>query len=334
MFLVGPLCLVVSLAARSDSPFLAFLGLASVYGYYHVVRQHYGFIALYRAKSKEPVTRTSYGIDKGALYLGMWLPWVFFLVAHPIGRALRGSSGAVTTVESAAGTALFVTWLVVLAAYAARWLRTRTGGLKAPYLLIVTGVHGLLYFVAARFEPVYSLAKNADQQLLLMTVMGGMLHSAQYIGIVWLYNAAQRRAFPDARQVSRRVRRVLGALLRARGAHRGVSGVRVARRCEGLRRRPGEPPRALHLLGHRPPPLRGRSVHLAHQTRPGRRRAGDYLAAALATSPAVRPRAQIRRLSIIPSKVSFVDVLSSPMPMKSDVVPRTFATLVSIFPSK
>jgi hypothetical protein len=58
-------------------------------------------------------------------------------------------------------------------------------------------VHGLLYFVAARFEPVYSLAKNADQQLLLMTVMGGLLHSAQYIGIVWLYNAKHNAArFP------------------------------------------------------------------------------------------------------------------------------------------
>lgn len=197
VFLIGPACLAVALASRSDAPFLAFLGLASIYGYYHVVRQHYGFIALYRAKSKEPVTRASYAIDKGALYLGMWLPWIGFLVAHPIGRGLRGSTGEITTVESNAGTALFVAWIVVLVAYAARWLRTRTGGLKAPYLLLVTGVHGLLYFVAARFEPVYSLAKNTDQQLLLMTVMGGMLHSAQYIGIVWLYNEKHNAArFP------------------------------------------------------------------------------------------------------------------------------------------
>lgn len=196
-FLVGPLFLLASIASRSDGPFLAFLGIASIYGYYHVVRQHYGFVALYRAKSKEPVTRVSYAIDKGALYLGMWLPWIAFLVAHPIGRALRGSPGEPSAIESAGASALGIVWLVVVIAYAARAIRLRSGGLKAPYLLLVTGVHGLLYFVAARFEPVYSLAKNADQQLLLMTVMGGMLHSAQYIGIVWLYNAKHNTArFP------------------------------------------------------------------------------------------------------------------------------------------
>jgi hypothetical protein len=197
VFLVGPACLALTLAARSDAPFLAFIGFASIYGYYHVVRQHYGFVALYRAKSKEPITKTSYAIDKATLYLGMWLPWIAFLVAHPIGRGIRGSSGEASTHESAAGIALFVAWLVVLIAYALRAFRAGARGLKAPYLLLVTGVHGLLYFVASRFEPVYSLAKNTDQQLLLMTVMGGLLHSAQYIGIVWLYNEKHNAArFP------------------------------------------------------------------------------------------------------------------------------------------
>jgi hypothetical protein len=197
VFLVGPTFLALSLAARSDTPFLAFVGLASIYGYYHVVRQHYGFVALYRAKSQQPITRASYAIDKGTLYLGMWLPWIGFLVAHPIGRGLRGSSGEPSAIESAAGSAIFVAWLAVVGAYAWRAVRARASGLKAPYLLLVTGVHGLLYFVASRFEPVYSLAKNPDQQLLLMTVMGGLLHSAQYVGIVWLYNAKNNaKRFP------------------------------------------------------------------------------------------------------------------------------------------
>lgn len=196
-FLVGPVFLAATVATRSDGPFLAFLGLASIYGYYHVVRQHYGFVALYRAKSGETITRASYAVDKTTLYLGMWLPWVAFLVAHPIGRSLRGSLGPPTALESTAAAVIAVAWLVVVVAYAVRALRLRTGGLKAPYLLLVTAVHGLLYFVAARFEPVYSLAKNADQQLLLMTVMGGLLHSAQYVGIVWLYNARHNGArFP------------------------------------------------------------------------------------------------------------------------------------------
>lgn len=193
-FLIGPAFLVATVLTRSDAPFLAFIGLASIWGYYHVVRQHYGFVALYRAKSGEPITRASYALDRSALYLGLWLPWLAFLVAHPVGRALRGSTGDATTLESSGGVALTVLWMIVVAGYAALTVgRGRSGGLKAPYLLLVVGVHGLLYFVAARFEPVYTLAKNPDQKLLLMTVMGGILHSAQYVGIVWLYNAKRGR---------------------------------------------------------------------------------------------------------------------------------------------
>ena len=46
-FLVGPMFLVANIASGSEYPFLLFLALATFYGYYHVVRQHYGFVALY-----------------------------------------------------------------------------------------------------------------------------------------------------------------------------------------------------------------------------------------------------------------------------------------------
>src|SRR2546428_4374 len=50
-FLVGPLFLLLNLAAGSDQPFLLYLGAATLYGYYHVVRQHYGFLSLYKARN-------------------------------------------------------------------------------------------------------------------------------------------------------------------------------------------------------------------------------------------------------------------------------------------
>jgi hypothetical protein len=188
-FLVGPVFLAATIATRDDRPFLAFLGLASVWGYYHVVRQHYGFVALYRARAGEKPTRTAFLLDKWTLYLGLWLPWLHFLVAHPIGQSLAGIPPA----PSAVANGIIVAWAVVVVAYAAVRLPRRVG-LAAPYLLLVVGVHGILYFVASRFEPVYSMAKTPDQQLLLMTVMGGMFHSAQYVGIVWLHNARTYRA--------------------------------------------------------------------------------------------------------------------------------------------
>src|SRR4051812_37457063 len=49
-FAVGPAFLLLAVAIASPQPFYLFLGLAALYGYHHVVRQHYGFLALYRAR--------------------------------------------------------------------------------------------------------------------------------------------------------------------------------------------------------------------------------------------------------------------------------------------
>jgi hypothetical protein len=199
-FLVGPAFLAASVVTKSEAPFVAFLGLGAIWGYWHVIRQHYGFVALYRARSGEAVTRASFALDKGALYAGMWLPWLHFAIAHPIGRALRGVDGPPGHVASAVANALVVAWIGVVLGYVAyAVVGARPRGLKAPYLLLVVVFHGLVYFVAARFEPVYALAKGPDQQLLLMTVMGGIFHSAQYVGIVWLHNA---RTYRGERAVS------------------------------------------------------------------------------------------------------------------------------------
>jgi hypothetical protein len=192
-FAVGPAFLAATLATHDDRPFLAFLGLSSVYGYHHVVRQHYGFVALYRGKGGVAPARATFLADKWTLYLGLWLPWLHFLVAHPVGRALVGAAPEASGAERAAGAALLGAWLVIALGYAVVTLVGRPRrGLESRYLLLVVGVHGFLYFVASRFEPVYSAARTPDQQLLLMTVMGGIVHSAQYVGIVWLYHARTR----------------------------------------------------------------------------------------------------------------------------------------------
>ena len=53
IFAVGPAFLAVTLASGSERPFQLFLGLAAFYGYYHVVRQHFGFLALYKAANAD-----------------------------------------------------------------------------------------------------------------------------------------------------------------------------------------------------------------------------------------------------------------------------------------
>src|SRR5437763_8351101 len=52
-FAVGPVFLLLNVVTGSQDPFLLFLGLATFYGYYHVVRQHYGFLSLYKARNRD-----------------------------------------------------------------------------------------------------------------------------------------------------------------------------------------------------------------------------------------------------------------------------------------
>src|SRR5216110_1139496 len=87
LFAMGPAFLVLNLATGTPEPFQLFLGIATFYGYYHVVRQHYGFLALYKAKSRD-VDRLDFQIDRAFLYVTCWAPYVYFLLTHPRARAL------------------------------------------------------------------------------------------------------------------------------------------------------------------------------------------------------------------------------------------------------
>ena len=87
-FAVGPALLAVE-RASSDSqyPFLLFLGVATFYGYYHVVRQHYGFVALYNTVNRDwdrGASRSTNGRSMSAA----GLPYAYFLLTHPRAREL------------------------------------------------------------------------------------------------------------------------------------------------------------------------------------------------------------------------------------------------------
>jgi hypothetical protein len=47
-----------------------------LYAYYHIVRQHYGFMALYRAVNGER-DRLDRIVDTWTLYVGLWAPYAF-----------------------------------------------------------------------------------------------------------------------------------------------------------------------------------------------------------------------------------------------------------------
>jgi hypothetical protein len=191
-FAIGPVFLGLNLLTGSPDPFLLFLGAATFYGYYHVVRQHYGFLALYKAKSRdlEPIDLQ---VDRWFLYVGCWAPYVYFLLTHPRARVLiRLSPGEPTgTLERLAVLLCIGIWATALSVFLARlvaggWARLRQP--KSAYLLVTVLLYTVVYVFVARFEPVYAQSNGPDQDFLLLSVVVTIFHNIQYVGLVWFHN--------------------------------------------------------------------------------------------------------------------------------------------------
>lgn len=70
-------------------PFTAFYLGFSLWAYWHVVRQHYGFMRLYQVKNGERAAHNA-SQDGLLMHLGLMLPFVVFALRHPESRKLFG----------------------------------------------------------------------------------------------------------------------------------------------------------------------------------------------------------------------------------------------------
>jgi hypothetical protein len=186
-FLVGPLCLFLNVVTRSELPFLAYLGLATFYAYFHVVRQHWGFLALYRSKAGE--RGRDLEIDRWSLYVACWTPYAWFLLTHPKARALLllspDASPSFVRVVTLASAAVY---LCAVAAFLWRALESRAAPQKIAYFLVTVSLYAFAYFWIGRMEPVYAQSSGPDQDFLLLGLVISVFHNVQYVGLVWFHN--------------------------------------------------------------------------------------------------------------------------------------------------
>ncbi|HVR84856.1 MAG TPA: hypothetical protein VMU54_11135 [Planctomycetota bacterium] len=192
LFATGPGALLLNLATGSPEPFQLFLGIATFYGYYHVVRQHYGFLALYKARSRD-TDPVDFQVDRAFLYVTCWAPYVYFLFTHPRARALLRlpPGGPAALWEKAAVLLILVVWGAAVAAFLLRLAARFPERIRrphVPYLLILASLYGVAYVVVARFEPVYAQSRGPDQDFLLLSIIVTIFHNVQYLGLVWFHN--------------------------------------------------------------------------------------------------------------------------------------------------
>jgi len=182
-FSLGPLLLFGSIASGSGVPYFAFLAFASLWAYWHVVRQHYGFMVLYQKKNGEAAGKAN-PVDYWVYYVLMLAPFVSFLIRHPEARKQLGLSLQISRLERAIVSSDHVVIVAALAFYVAKeiYYARERGTWNLPknlFLLACVPLHLLIFL-----HPYLSTRLPIPLYVVFVT----FYHNIQYHGIIWFYN--------------------------------------------------------------------------------------------------------------------------------------------------
>ncbi len=180
-FLLGPATVGVSALVGTRLPYDVFLIVCTAWAYWHVVRQHYGVLMLYKGKAGEtdPVDRA---IDAGFLYAGLLAPIVGFTLHHERTLAMLGFDAPPpgADVAAAIGWAVVAGALLILAARQVAGWRSgrRVHWTKLAFLVAATSVSCVLFSPAA--------AARIQYEVVMPVVTS--FHDVQYLAIVWFFH--------------------------------------------------------------------------------------------------------------------------------------------------
>lgn len=190
---------------RYQMPWQVFLIFFGLWAYWHIVRQHYGFLRLYQKKNGDthPIDAR---LDSILLYGGLLVPFLVFIVRHPDVRVQFGLPEALPAYPALPAGGRFAAlfdpgyyaglawehWLVAVSAafigtlalaFLVRQVaRLRAGekinGPKVLFLLAVVPLH-----VYVCFSPAVLTAS-----LLAFSIFITIFHDIQYHAIVWFHH--------------------------------------------------------------------------------------------------------------------------------------------------
>jgi len=174
--------------------------LVAVWAYYHVIRQHYGFMVLYKVKNRD-LRRIDNILDR--VFLGVMLvfpPFHRFFMLHP---QELGLPFTLARFETAAWVVVAATVLVYAARQAVRW---RAGDpFDRPKFLLLLAVIPLHWLTFAFLS----------WQAATPTVT--IVHNLQYHAIIWFHNR-NRYGGAQVRQRNGRIPAAVSHSLLAYGA--------------------------------------------------------------------------------------------------------------------
>ncbi len=198
-FIVGPLMVLAG-----DG--LIFFFLAALWAYYHLVKQHYGFMVLYKKKNQD-LARVDNALDRIFLLLAFTYPFVAFISMDKEAMA-RVPSSLHSIVGVLAGGLLVATILSFVMWLARQVQRAATGlPLNVPkYLLLAAAIpmHWVVLLTPMPHKPLAIVA--------ILTIY----HNLQYHRLIWFHNKKyaqgddRRERYGGAELINRRLLYYIG----------------------------------------------------------------------------------------------------------------------------
>ena len=163
---------------------LVFFFLAALWAYYHLVKQHYGFMVLYKKKNND-LAAIDNALDRLLLLFAFNYPFVAFIVADPEAMArvpvvLQSWANGLARMLLAGTIILGVVWL-------GRQLQRAINGepLNVPkYLLLAAAIpmHWIVLLTPMPHKPIAIVA--------ILTIY----HNLQYHRLIWFHNKKYTRS--------------------------------------------------------------------------------------------------------------------------------------------
>ena len=170
-FVIGPAMVLLGLG-------FTFFFLAALWAYYHLVKQHYGFMVLYKKKNND-LAPVDNALDRLLLMFAFNYPFVAFIANDPSAMArvppfLRSGVNTVTTFLLAGTIVVGGVWLIRQVQRA--WLRE---SLNVPkYLLLAAAIP--MHWIAL-------LTPMPNKPIALVAILT-IYHNLQYHRLIWFHN--------------------------------------------------------------------------------------------------------------------------------------------------
>ena len=190
-----------------NAPFFLYILIFSLWAYWHVVRQHWGILALYKKKNKD-FDAWDTRIDKYLLYGGLLAPFAAFIIRHPEARSVIGLSGVFPAYPE--GSILSTNylsqlhWEHIIVFLSVAYIFSISGlfifrQIQRVKLGVPVNLPKILFFIA--LIPLYVYinysAAILTAPLIAFSAFVTVYHDVQYHGIVWFYSK-NRYHTPDA----------------------------------------------------------------------------------------------------------------------------------------